>query len=753
MIKETSVQDLRMGKEEVKKAICEFCLAKCRVLVHSLNGYLVKIEEDRSDPRVDRRFPPTRACQRLRGAKEWFYHPDRVDFPLKRVGEKGEGKWARISWEQAFKEIAERLEGIKQKYGAEAIAMTTGTARTREEYVIRFGNVLGTPNIAGETPICLGPAMGTNQALFGWSPSHRSTVPLEEGTKCLFLIGIQPSQSWPYVWKDVRECKKYGVKLIVADPRRTPTAELADLWLRLRPGSDTALLMSMINVVIEEGLYDKDFVDRWCYGFDKLVERVREYPPEKAAPITWLTSEQIREAARMYATNKPAISLNGMGSEHLANSVEAIQARMILAAILGNIDVKGGHYITGPASCIVEGEIALMDMLSPEQKAKQLGADRFKLLSWPGHDLLQGYTKKVWGKPFGKPNAQASAHKPTVYRAMITGKPYPIKACITVSNNPMVASANTKLVYKALKSLELYVVMDYWRTPSAELADYVLAPASWLERPFFNTGAAGLYNTMMAGEQALPSTISGKYDHKTDYEILRELMIRLGYGEYWPWENLEESYDYRLESVGMTFKQFMNQGGFHMPPREYKKYEKVGFATPTGKVELYSTIFDKLGYDPLPRYEESFENPVSTPELAKEYPLMLITGGRFRPMYHSEHRQIESLRRKHPHRLVQINPETAARLDINDGDWVWIETLRGRVKMKCQYFEEMDPRVVHAENGWWLPEQPGEEPWLHGVWEANVNVLIEDNPDICNKTCGTWPLRTALCRINKVKEY
>jgi anaerobic selenocysteine-containing dehydrogenase len=335
---------------------------------------------------------------------------------------------------------------------------------------------------------------------------------------------------------------------------------------------------------------------------------------------------------------------------------------------------------------------------------------------------------------------------------MITGKPYPVRACIGVASNPMVTQANTKLVYKALKSLDLYVVMDYWMTPSAELADYVLATASWVERPFIYSTGGGISNSIRGGEKALPSAIPGEYDHRTDYEVYRELALRLGKGEYFPWKTLEESYTERLKPLGMTFEEFMAQGGCDFPPAKYKQYEKIGFATPTGKVELYSTIFEKLGYDPLPRYEEAPESPESNPELAKEYPLMLISGGRFLPMYHSEHRQVDSVRKRHPHPLVQINPKTASKLEINDGDWVWIETLRGRIRMKCRYFDGIDPRVVHAEHGWWFPELPGEEPWLHGVWESNVNVLTDDS-DVCNKLSGGWPLKTALCKVYKVKTY
>jgi anaerobic selenocysteine-containing dehydrogenase len=317
----------------------------------------------------------------------------------------------------------------------------------------------------------------------------------------------------------------------------------------------------------------------------------------------------------------------------------------------------------------------------------------------------------------------------------------------------MVTQANTKLVYRALKSLDLYVVMEYWMTPSAELADYVLASASWLERPFLYSQGGAIDAPIRGGEQALPSKIEGEYDRKNDFDVFREISLRLGLEKYWPWQTLEESYDYRLQPMEMNFKAFMAQGGNDMPPIEEKRYEKIGFGTPTGKVELSSTIFKELGYDPLPRYEESHENPVSTPELAKEYPLMLITGGRFLWMYHSEHRQIHPIRKMRPHPLVQVHPETAGGLGIGDGDWVWIESKNGRIRMKCRYFDGIDPRVVHAEHGWWFPELPGEEPWLHGVWESNINVLMDDDPDVCNKLSGGWPLKTALCKIYKAKTY
>lgn len=745
--------------EDVRRAVCEMCHARCRVRVYSENNHLCTIEEDPTDPRVDSILPRTKSCLRLRAADEWLYHPDHLNYPLKRAGDRGEGRWQKISWDQALDEIAQRLGEIKEKYGAEALALTSGTLRTRGEYQARFMNLFGTPNEVGQSRICYAPVNSASVAMFGRNVRHRMTLTLEkEGssqplTKCVLIMGMTLSESYVRLWKSLNDGKKMGVKIIVIDPRRTPTTELADIWLQLRPGTDTALLLAMINVIVQEKLYDREFVENWCYGFDKLAERAKAYTPDMAAEITWVHQDKIIEAARMYATNRPAISTHGMGIEHLQNCMEAIFARLSLAAITGNIDNEGGHYMPEPPRCIAETEVELHELLPKEQINRQLGSHQFKLLCRPGYDIVSEYSKKVWGRvPYGA-RAHASAHGPTVYRTILTGEPYPVRAMLTNHSNPMITQGNTKLIYKALKSLDLYVVMDYWLTPSAELADYILPVASWLERPFLYT-MGGQDNLILAGEQALPYSIPGEYDHKTDYDIWRELGLRFGQEKYWPWPDMEQHFDHRLEPLGLTFNEFMTQkDGFEFPPNTYKKYEQKGFATATGKVELYSTVLEKLGYDPLPKYEEPFETPFSRPDLAQEYPLILITGGRFRPMYHSEHRQVDSLRKRHPHPLVQIHPKTAESLGINEGDWAWIESPRGRIRMKCQYFDGVDPGVIHCEHGWWFPELPGEEPWLHGAWGSNINVLTDDEPEHCNPISGGWPLKTALCKVYKVKDY
>jgi thiosulfate reductase/polysulfide reductase chain A len=732
-----------------KKAICMWCHNHCNVSVHVKDGQLIKVEENkehRSAALLSRLVKP---CPRARNAAAWFHHQDRLNYPLKRSGEKGGGKWQQISWDQAMDEIADSIRGITERYGAEAIATSSGTGRTHDEYRCRFFSLLGSPNHVGQGHICFGPANVASSLVCGGS----SMSPARKNTKCVVMWGTNSPISIQRYWLYITEVRKTNrMKLIVVDPRRTKPAEEADIWLQLRPGTDCALAMGLLNVIINEKLYDKEYVDKWCYGFDKLAERVRNYSPEKAAEITWVSADKIREAARVYAASKPALINAYMGIEQIPNCIEALHARYILTAITGNFDVKGGELIrrTNP-TLISEYDVELSGKMPVRQKAKQLGSDRFKLMSFPGYDLLIENAQKMHSEFTRAHNC--FAHPFMVYDAMITGKPYPIKVMISNASNPLVTQGNAKHVYKALKNLELYVVMDYWMTPSAEIADYVLPAASWLERPniwtWWDNSAV-----VEVGETALPHQVDGKYDRRRDYDFWRGLGIRLGQEEFWPWKTLEDAYSFRLSRFGYTLDEFMTEkDGFDVPKIEEKLFEKIGFGTPTGKLELYSSILEKLGYDPLPRYNEPAESPISNPKLAKEYPFILITGSRHQPFFHSEHRQIDALRRLHPDPLVRINPKTATELAISDGDWVWIETPRGRVRQKCQYFDGIDPRVIDAQHGWWFPELPGEEPWLHGVWESNINVCTSDDPQQCNAISGGWPLRTLMCNIYKVKTF
>lgn len=730
---------------DLKKVICTQCHNACRLVAEVRDQRLISVEPDLDFPGTKSSYPVTKGCPRRRHVVEYFYHPGRLNYPLKRKGKRGENQWQRISWGDAFGEIGQRLKEISEEHGPEAIATTSGTGRTHDEIRQRFFNLLGSPNHTGAGQICYGPFCVMSHVLFGW----RVFPVVRSKTRSVLLWGGGGPRYWDVFWKAcLRAKKERGTKIIVIDPRRSDAAGHADLWLQVRPGTDCALALGMIHHLIERDLYDHDFVSRWCYGFEELRERARRYPLEKVSEITWVPIDKIRQAAEWYATLKPGVTNHGMGIEHQANCIEALHAFFCLSALCGNIDEEGGDVFTTPYPDLIhEQEIAAHDRLPEEQIGKTLGIDRFRLLSRRGFDLIQAHVRRVWGNSaFARSSYEVFAHGPTLYRAVLTGNPYPVRSIITLSSNPMVTVPNTKLVYEALKRLDLYVVVDFFMTPSAQLADYVLPATTYLERPWLWT-----YSGVVGSERAMPKVVEGQYDRRDDYDIWRGLGLELGQQKDWPWETLEDLYDYRLKPTGLSFRELMEHGGYLSSPKEYRRYERQGFGTPTGKIELSSTLLGQLGYDPLPEFHEPPESPYSRPDLAERFPLILITGGRFQPYYHSEHRQVQSLRKMYPEPVMQMNPQTAESLGIEEGDWVWIETLRGRIKQKCKLFEGIDPRVVHVQHGWWFPEEEGAEPCLHGVWRSNANVLTDDDPYVCNPLSGGWPLRALLCRVYKAE--
>jgi anaerobic selenocysteine-containing dehydrogenase len=727
---------------EIKKTVCVWCKAECGLLAEVSDGRLVRLIPDPDWPRAVR--PPPESCPRFRSASEYFYHPKRLRYPRKRIGSRGSDKWQDISWEQALDEIASRTISLSERYGSESIAWARGTGYRTDPYVLaRFFRTIGTPNNCTQGQVCYLPRAKIADAMAGYFSNYS----VRPETRCIVVLGAEPLVSRPITAAQITAARSQGAKLIVIDPRRTRSAEVADVWLPLRPGTDAALLLGMINEIIREGLYDQEFVEKWCHGFEELKARASEYPLSLVSQTTCLPQELIQKAAKIYATLRPGCFIEGMGIEQNFDVAPALQARWALAGLTGNIDVQGGEEQAGPhPSILTESELEPRVSFPPGQVEKQIGAGRFRLLSRQTLSLMNPSAHRVWGKPFAP---HAAAHAPSVYRAMITGEPYPVRALYSIAANPLVTQANTNVVFDAINKLDLVVVADMFMTPTAELADYVLPAASWLESPIL-WDFSGHSNYMVAGEAALPAVVPGEYEHKLDYDIYRELAIRMGKGEYWPWPTLESYYDALLMPTGLTHHEYVYEKRCEFKPMCYKKYERLGFATPTGKVELYSTILDKLGYDPLPAYTESPETPVSAPGVAASYPLVLINGGRIREYFHSEWRQVEAVRKLHPEPLVQIHPATAYRLNISEGDWVWIETLRGRIKQKAKLTDTVRENMVHAEHGWWYPEQPGAIPSLHGLWESNVNVLLNDDPEVCSPVTGGWPFKTSLCKLYKV---
>jgi anaerobic selenocysteine-containing dehydrogenase len=520
----------------------------------------------------------------------------------------------------------------------------------------------------------------------------------------------------------MRAAQQRKATLLVIDPRRTKEAEAADLWLRPRPGTDAALALGFLHVIITEERYDRAFVERWTVGFDALVQRVQAYPPDRVAAWTGVPAEDIRHAARLYATHHPAALFPSLPIGMGRNALNWTRALACLIAICGHLDVPGGNRLVGPpADFFTIKDICDYAALPPTQRAKRLGADRFRL-HHEGYERLHTAMQRVW---YGKPyvllqDAGASAHPPTLWRTILTAQPYPVRALFVQANNVLGCYPNTQLAYQALTSanLELLVVHEQFMTPTAQLADYVLPAAGWLEKPFLST----------RGVFATAAVVPAYGERRSDYQLWADLAARLDLHGPWP-STLEGLYDLMLQPMGRRFAELARgQKPWRTAVTQYRRHEEEdaarggfrGFGTPTGKVELHSTILADLGYDPLP----SFEEPLA-PAFGQEahYPFLLATGATVIEMTHQDHRQMPTLRRRHPEPTVEIPPEIAGNLEIETGDWVWVETPKGRVRQRAKITPGLHPQMVMAER-WWYPERPGAAPELYGMWESNINAYI-----------------------------
>jgi len=698
-------------QEKVFKSVCRICHGGCSMLLSVKNGKLMEVKPAESP------FNRNQMCIKGHYTPEMMYHPARLLSPLKRTGNRGEQKWQEIDWDTALDEIAKKLDNIRQTLGPESIALGQGTGRHHYTHVIRFANSLGTPNwYEPGLANCLLPRIMVSQFTYGGfvvADYYGEVLP-----KTILFWGHNPLVSNPdgelsFPAKKALNAGSFGIAI---DPRRSETAKRCQMWLPLRPGTDAALALAMIHIIINEDFYDKPFVENWTTGFNELKAHVTNYTPQWAETVTGLPAEDIITVARKYALDKPSVLEWGVGIEHTPNSLQTVRAVALLRALTGNIDVPGSDIL---GMNIIRSYPVMATNLSREIIKKRIGGEQFKLLGG-----LRGFLP--------------SAHIPGVFKAMRTGEPYPIKALLNFGSNPLTTIANSKEVYQSLLKLDLLVVADMFMTPTAALADYVLPAAFWpeitqlIEMPFV------VENAIVAQQKVVQVGLC-----RSDEDILIDLAKRLNLpGSD---ETLEDILNYRLEPFKMTFEDLKEKSMVY-PPHEYRKFEKQGFKTPSKKVELYSKVLKNMGYDPLPSYKEPPESPVSQPETAKDFPYILITGSRRREYFHSEHRQINSLRKRRQHPIAEIHPDTALPHEINDGDWIYVRTKRGEIKMKASVTTDIKPGVINIDHGWWFPEKPDQ---AFGIWESNANLLTSNDPPY-NEAFGTYQLRALLCSIEKI---
>ena len=719
-----------------KRALCSGCDIYCQVLAETPeSGKVGDVRVKAMDPR------PLKANICIKGvhAPAGFSHPERVLYPLKRTGPRGSGQWQRVSWEQAMDDIGARLSAIVAKHGAEALAVSTSQWNTQTDNgaARRFMNLLGSPNWISGVALCSGNTAAINRMVYGWYP-----YPDYAQTNCIVLFGHNPKQhSWTPIYNAIRRAQERGAKLIVMDPRKSESAERADLWLPLKPGTDAAMCFGWLKVILDEELYDKAFVEKWTTGFAEFRKRVDEFPLERVAAITGVAPELIAQAARMYATTGPAVIPWTPITDQQRNSTSAIRLMCSLRALCGYVDVPGGELLHGFHPDIIhESELELHDALPEAQRAKQLGADKHPAFTYRGTAALGEPAKRVWGYEW--PNIVSGsymANPSAVFRAMADGDPYPVKAFVTLGNNTLMSFANMQLIQRAMMNQDLIVAVEHFRTPTAQLADYILPGDAWLERNCLSDafGWTAIYRPSQ-------KVVEPPGECRGVYHFWHELAIRMGLGEQFPWATNEDVLDHRLQRMGMTFETFAEKHSYHLHKPRYRKYEQTGFATPSGRVELRSIILGELGFDPLPYWRDE-------PPHDPAWPLTMFMGVREDEYFQTGHRHIAALRTRSPEPRMFIAAVTAAQAGLAEGQWAEVVTPQGRVKLRTAIRAEMPERTVRVPHGWWLPERPEGDGTLSGAWEYADAQICPDDDDYLDMEQGIPHLKGIPCNVRAIE--
>jgi anaerobic selenocysteine-containing dehydrogenase len=632
-------------------------------------------------------------------------HPGRLRHPLKRKGPRGEGKWDTISWDEALGIISENLQTVKDRIGARGVAFCQGMPKGLEHFVlIRLANLFGSPNVVVIQDVCHAPREVSGLHTCGFYP----VVDFHHQSRLMMLWGSNPTSTNEegQICSLMLDQIRRGIDVIVIDPRKTELAEKATYWLQIRPGTDHALALAFLNVIITEKRYDDEFVRNWTHGFEELSEYVQQYTPEKMSAVTWVEPDLIRKSARSYAQAHPSAIAWGNPIEQNRHTFDTARSLISLMAICGNLDVPGGNIHANEPPILNLGKFVRADKL-PNKRKEMIHAH-------------YGTIPKMMTVP------------PAYFRkAVLDEKPYAVQAAYIQCANPLLAYADSRQTYEAFNKLDFLAVSDIFMTPTAALADIVLPAATQFE--FSDIGHYGLGHGYIL---ARPKVVEPPSECWPDIKILNELGKSLSPPEYW-FDNYEALPEMIVSPANLDYPQFAELG--HLKgPDGFKKYESSGFNTPTGKVELSLSRAGKLKLPALPRFD-------GLPEAQDpKYPLVL-TSAKSRYYLHSSYRWIDKLREKQPDPRVLIHPQTAAEQDIGDNDEVIIETRFGKITQVARLTDTVDPRVVYAAYGWWFPEENIEN--LYGWQRSNFNMLT--STENLGQEFGTPNLKGINCRIRR----
>lgn len=689
-------------EHETVISMCGVCSSGCGAEVHLEEGRITRLTPIRE-------HPYSVLCTRGMKASEIVYSPDRLLYPQRRTGARGDGQFERITWDEAYDTIVANLRRIAAEHGPEAVGIYTGRgnfeyglnemfapAGTAESSANAVLFPFGSPNTSGVGALCyVSYGMIAPRACFG-----EYMMDMDEDVEHADLVlvwGENPAtDSSPIMLPRLRQLQQSGTRIIVIDHRRSETAQaLRCEWIGVRPGTDGALALGAIHVLLEEGLYDHDFVHHWTHGFEELRSYVATFTPERVEAITWVPAESIRDLARAMARAKGCSILTYTGLEYSDSGAQAIRALYTLQAIAGHLDVPGGKLFKA------RDRFRLNRNLTPPPAAarRPIGADEYPIYY----------------------EVRKEAHAALFPRAILEGKPYPLRSLIVSGTSLITSWPNPDLWRRALAALDFLVVVNRFPTADAQYAD-ILLPATTQ----FEIESYGIFGSYVQHRQKVIEPLG---ESRNDYLIFAELAQRLGYGHLWP-QSERAMVEYALQGSGIELDTLLaNPQGVQHPemPNKYRKYEtgdlradgQPGFNTPTGKFEITSEWLRSYGYDALPVYTEPGEGPLAQPDLAERYPLVFNSGARTNFDFRSQHHNIPGLVAKHRLPLVHLHPDDAASRAIQNGDAVTVVTPRSAVPFYACVTPNITRGAVEVNFGGGGPL--GSEAWQ----KANANALTD----------------------------
>jgi anaerobic selenocysteine-containing dehydrogenase len=786
---------------------CPLCVSRCGARATVTDGTFT-LNRDPSHP------TGKALCVKGKEAPAITAHPDRLRYPMKRTNAKGSADpgWRRISWDEALETVADRLRALARDHGPESVVFSSVSPSTSAivdcvDWIQRLQRAFGSPNFVTSMELCGWGRYLASLYTYGASVPGQYMPDLDRA-ECIVFWGYNPSVSRLAHATATRVALRRGAKLVVVDPRRAGFAAKADPWLRVRPGTDAAVALAITDVMIERGWYDTAFVRRWTNGpllvrgdtgrllrasdlaghgapehyvawdalagqpiivdpaaggsdvedhdrlalagtvevstadgtvacrpaFDLLAAQCRSLRPAVAEEVSGVPAVDIERAAQVLWEHRPVAFYTWSGLEQHSGTTQIIRAINVLYALTGCLDAPGGNVLFTP---VPANPIAGAELLDPAQGAKAIG---------------------VRERPLG-PARFGFVTGEDLYTAALERRPYRPRGLVSFGSNLLMAHGDSARGRDALQTLDFHVHLDLFMSPTAEQADIVLPVTGAFEAEGLKVGFEISQEAQSLIQLRAP-LVPPVGEARSDIEIIFDLATRLGLSGHFFGGSVDAGWAHQLAPSGVTLQQLRaDPAGVRLPlETRHWKYAAAGedgapggFATPTGRIELYVEGFLDVGQQPVPTFTEPALSPRSRPDLADDFPLVLTCAKELH-FCETQHRQVANLRRHVPDPQVELHPDAAAARGITEGDWLEISTPKGGVRARAVFNESIAPNVVSGQHGWFDPCEelglPGFPPF--GPGSANLNLVLSQTPS--DPISGSSPLRAQICQVTRIAE-